>query len=343
MKKTLLSLSLFITILSANAQVLYTDDFSALSEGNIGDDITGAVAGQGDWYTAVTGGANENFQIVDNGDAHGNVFQLTGSANATGTRFMWKDGFPDAWNFREAGNNTLEVEYDYFTGPATTSKNDMRIMVFNGDRTKFLGGLLYTTTTRVLSGLSYYDNAGTLGNYSFNPTSGAVALPANTWVKMGFSFNLTTGQVLCRARVEGATTYLLNMQIPGAAMGVVPDQIEFISAPGTANTVAAVGLFDNLTVRAANASTLLGVETAVLADNTFAVYPNPASNFINVSSNDSKVTSVSMADLNGRIVKQVSYDNVSNVELNISDLASGLYLMNIKSDNGEVTKKIMKD
>ena len=343
MKKILLSASLVFTMLSASAQVLYTDDFSDLSVGNIGDDTTGMTTGQGDWYTLATGGEDENFQIVDNGDAHGNVFQLTGSATAAGTRFMWKDGFPDAWNFREAGNNTLEVEYDYFTGPATTSKNSMRIMVFNEDRTKFLGGLLYTADTRVLSGLSYYSNAGTLDNYSFNPTSGAVALPSNTWIRMGFSFNLTSGQVLCKAAVAGSPTYLLNMQIPGAAAAVPPHQIEFIATAGVGNNVATVGKFDNVLVRAVNAGSLLGVEQAVVANNTFAVYPNPATNFINVSSSNSKVTSVSMADINGRIVKQNSYDNVSNVEINISDLASGVYLMKIKSANGETTKKIMKD
>ena len=139
------------------------------------------------------------------------------------------------------------------------------------------------------------------------------------------------------------STYLLNMQIPGAATGVAPHQIEFIATAGVGNTVATVGKFDNVLVRAVNAGSLLGVEQAVVADNTFAVYPNPASNVINVSSSNSKVTAVSMADINGRIVKQISYDNVSNVEINISDLASGVYLMNIKSANGETTKKIMKD
>lgn len=343
MKKTLLSLSLLFSMLSASAQVIYSDDFSDLSVGNIGDDTTGMTTGQGDWYTAVTGGEDENFQIVNDGDAHGNVFQLIGSATAAGTRFMWKAGFPDAWNFREAGNNTLEVEYDYYTGPVTTSKNTMRIMVFNEDRTKFVGGLMYTADTRVISGLSYYDNAGTLDNYSFNPTSGAVALPANSWIRMGFSFNQTTGQVLCKAALAGSATPLLNMQIPGAAMGVAPYQIEFIATAGVGNTVATVGKFDNVLVRAVNAGSLLGVEKAVLADNTFAVYPNPATNFINVSSSNSKVTAVSMTDLNGRIVKQISYDNVANVEINITDLASGMYLMNIKSADGETTKKFMKD
>ena len=73
MKKTLLSVSLVFTMLSASAQVIYTDDFSGLTVGNIGDDITGMTTGQGDFYTLVTGGEDENFQIVNDGDAHGNV------------------------------------------------------------------------------------------------------------------------------------------------------------------------------------------------------------------------------------------------------------------------------
>jgi len=50
-----------------------------------------------------------------------------------------------------------------------------------------------------------------------------------------------------------------------------------------------------------------------------------------------------MTDLNGRVVKQNSYSNVSEVQVNISDLASGVYMMNIKSDKGSVTKKIIKN
>ena len=164
MKKLLLSLSLFVTVFTANSQVLDTEDFSAYTVGNIGTDITGVTSGQDNWLTFATGGSNADFQIINDGAPHDNVLQMTGSATATGNKFMWKAGFADVWDFRDAGNDILEIEYDYFTGPVTTSKNTQRIILYNADGTKVLGGLLYATDTRIISGLSYYNNAGTFGN-----------------------------------------------------------------------------------------------------------------------------------------------------------------------------------
>ena len=79
-------------------------------------------------------------------------------------------------------------------------------------------------------------------------------------------------------------------------------------------------------------------------NSNFSVSPNPANDFITVSNADNiSVTAISITDLNGRVVKQNSYSNVTNVQVNVSDLASGVYMMNITSDKGSITKKIIKN
>ena len=79
-------------------------------------------------------------------------------------------------------------------------------------------------------------------------------------------------------------------------------------------------------------------------ESKFSISPNPANDFVTISNSENiSVNSISMTDLNGRVVKQNSYSNVSEVQVNISDLASGVYMMNIKSDKGTVTKKIIKN
>ncbi|KGO94857.1 T9SS type A sorting domain-containing protein [Flavobacterium subsaxonicum] len=76
----------------------------------------------------------------------------------------------------------------------------------------------------------------------------------------------------------------------------------------------------------------------------FSVSPNPATNVINVSNSGNTVlNNVSVADINGRIVKSVKFDGVANAQLNISDLTSGVYMMTISSDKGTTTKKIIKN
>ena len=91
------------------------------------------------------------------------------------------------------------------------------------------------------------------------------------------------------------------------------------------------------------------VEQTTLSNNEFlssqfSVSPNPAKNVVNIANGDSMfVNNVTVTDLNGRTVKNVSFDNVANVQVNVSDLASGLYIMNITSNKGTATKKFVKN
>jgi hypothetical protein len=86
----------------------------------------------------------------------------------------------------------------------------------------------------------------------------------------------------------------------------------------------------------------LAVNQSTLESN-FSVFPNPATNVVNVSNNNTKITAIAVTDLNGRVVKQLSFDSLSNVQVNIADLSAGVYMMNIKSSEGEATKKIIKN
>ncbi len=74
----------------------------------------------------------------------------------------------------------------------------------------------------------------------------------------------------------------------------------------------------------------------------FAVYPNPANSVVNVASSKNVISNVSLVDVNGRTVKNASVDG-NNAQINISDLASGVYMMTISSDKGSVTKKVVKN
>jgi hypothetical protein len=130
MKKLLL---LLITIFgfTVNAQSLLVEDCTSLTVGDVGTDLTGATVGQGVWRIfAPTGTPLSHMAVVDMGGAYGNVFQLTGSATNTGTRYIYNETIADAWTSREVGNEIAEVTYDFFTGPVSTSKNTQRIVFF---------------------------------------------------------------------------------------------------------------------------------------------------------------------------------------------------------------------
>ena len=76
--------------------------------------------------------------------------------------------------------------------------------------------------------------------------------------------------------------------------------------------------------------------------NTVSIYPNPVNDVISLSSVQS-FNKVQVLDLNGRIMKRTTFENVSSTSLNVSDLASGVYFLNISTDSGSVSKKFMKN
>lgn len=87
----------------------------------------------------------------------------------------------------------------------------------------------------------------------------------------------------------------------------------------------------------------LSAESMNLSENTFAMYPNPAQNILNIHLSDKFVvakTTVSITDLTGKKVLETS-NNLENI--NIAPLASGTYIVTVT--DGEITKnqKLIKN
>ena len=84
--------------------------------------------------------------------------------------------------------------------------------------------------------------------------------------------------------------------------------------------------------------------TTNFVNNKFTTYPNPANTFVNISNNDNiLISNIEITDLNGRIIKSVKIGNLNETQINVSDLNSGVYFMNISSDSGRAIKKFVKN
>lgn len=78
--------------------------------------------------------------------------------------------------------------------------------------------------------------------------------------------------------------------------------------------------------------------------NNFSIYPNPANNVLNLSvKNGLTVNEVTMVDINGRTVKTLTNALDSEIEINVSDLTSGVYMLNVNTDEGVATSKFVKN
>jgi hypothetical protein len=85
-----------------------------------------------------------------------------------------------------------------------------------------------------------------------------------------------------------------------------------------------------------------GVNSIAELDNTyFKVFPIPTTYNVTITSESNEKINATLSDLNGREVKRFEFSN--STTLNLSDLDKGIYLLNLKTEKGSVTKKIIID
>jgi len=70
--------------------------------------------------------------------------------------------------------------------------------------------------------------------------------------------------------------------------------------------------------------------------NQFKIFPNPTSDYVKISGIN-KIKNVRVFDMTGKIVKETK-----DSEVNVENLSSGQYIINVYSDNEVVSKKFIK-
>jgi sugar lactone lactonase YvrE len=87
-------------------------------------------------------------------------------------------------------------------------------------------------------------------------------------------------------------------------------------------------------------SNYLSIEDNKL-ENLILIYPNPTSKYLNIELNNSTIFKISIYDLNGRALEGIK--NIANNKIDVSNLANGFYTLNIITNKGIITKKIIKE
>ncbi len=71
----------------------------------------------------------------------------------------------------------------------------------------------------------------------------------------------------------------------------------------------------------------------------FKIFPNPASSFLNIQSNEI-IHYVTLSDISGRTLKRY-YLDIDKSEINISDVENGIYIISCATDSNILTKKLI--
>ncbi|WP_290625519.1 T9SS type A sorting domain-containing protein [Altibacter sp.] len=128
---------------------------------------------------------------------------------------------------------------------------------------------------------------------------------------------------------SGTGNYIVAWQTGTAAL--LPNTTVQLVIEARMNAGGEAFFFDNIQI-----SGTLGNNTA--QDSQFAMYPNPATTYVNITSKVAGAKQVSIYDVLG---KQVVNTTLINDRLDIGALDSGVYIVKIKQGNATTTKKLV--
>ncbi|RLD28314.1 MAG: hypothetical protein DRI70_03670, partial [Bacteroidetes bacterium] len=74
-----------------------------------------------------------------------------------------------------------------------------------------------------------------------------------------------------------------------------------------------------------------------------SVFPNPTKGVLNIISPNESITGVEVYDVRGRRLNDIPVNSRANHTIDISDLESSLYFITIITENGSITKRILKN
>jgi len=88
-------------------------------------------------------------------------------------------------------------------------------------------------------------------------------------------------------------------------------------------------------------NTVEALSTNTFFNTEFSYYPNPSNDIVNISSPSDSINQVNVYDMFGRLLKSKKANN-DNEQINIQDLPNAMYLMEVRTEKGSKTVKMIK-
>jgi len=332
----------FLFINTAYSQVLYTENFDNHSVGNLGTDVTGKIPGQWGWYTASDFTQANSFFTIENETGRGKVLNIsTGLTNGEALR-AWKTNLHPLMANRIAGNDVMMFELDFFTGP---------ILPGNG------GGYAHISLYSIGDLNSTMNQPESLFHGGFNKKRGFSDLDPNqnphfnTWVKYVFYldypnkklyihlpfFNVVTSHDFLKNKTSA--NLIQDYPISNIMIDVV------VSKGANDPQIYTRNYYDNIKITALNAvpPNIVNLSTNEQLATKFNLYPNPATSVVNITNSENmQVQQVTIYDISGKQLNTQTFNNQTQIQLNVENLASGTYMLHVETNGGTAVKKLVK-
>lgn len=304
MKKILLS-SLLLAALSIDAQQTQAISFEA-SEGY----TLGILSGQQDWI--VWGGLL------------GMDTQVTASTFTDGARAMYVESYGDIMDYcgiekpiTPMTSNKYSISFDYkhegFGG------SDYQIDFYNVSGTNY--NIVSAVGVGFAAGAFKYANMGIASPELVTTTTN---IAAQTWANF---------KIVVDKQANTLEYFVNNASVGTSGLGA-NQNINLVDF--TFDDYGTGFYVDNIVTT--DMSNLSVEDTGTKENVSLTLYPNPASDFVNIKIAD-KVNSVEVFDLSGKLMVK---DRSGKNEINIQTLTPGNYLIKVNTEKSSITKKFTK-
>ncbi len=304
MKKTLLFVGLGLsTLFTANAQVSFESE-----EGF----TVGPLTGQNGWNASAAAPTSSS---ISDEYASGDGTQSLKITGLNSTNHALVGAFSPV---EVVDGDVISVSYDFYVPELSDAASDFFVGAQSPSQALLTSRERYTYTGMIV--VVATNDEGTLAYVDTGAT-----FEAGQW------YNMTAVHTFSAGTIE----YYLNGELifTGDAFGATNvEQMTFLN-----DNYDSVAYFDNMQVVA-------GLGHNQTAVDALQVYPNPVNNVVNIKNpSNVQVNFVTITDLNGRIVKQVKTNAVSDIAVDLTDLSAGTYMMKMVSAQGSSVKKIIKN
>ncbi len=351
MKKYILSILSLLFLNTVYSQVLYDENFDNYTLGNLGTDPNGVIPGQGNWLTigGTTISKDNNLFNITNEPGRGKVLTIfSASPPLQNSMFLTatKTNLDSLIDHRTPGNNVIKFEIDYYMEGKQQYKGAHAwiLLTHNFNSVPLVRWLLMADDGNVTA---YYHNGKQQEGIKVSNNPQGSFLPFNTWVKFIVYLDYTNKKVYFETPYFNAVTvgdFLSQSTSTDLMQDYKPSELSLFINTHSANiTSQMVNKYDNIKITALNAVPphILSV-TNVLAEQ-FNLYPNPATDRVNITNNENYlVNQVVIYDVTGKHLSTQTFNNESEIQLNVEDLASGVYLLHIQTNEGTAVKKLVK-
>src|SRR5690606_2802489 len=292
-----------------NSQVLYTENFDNHSVGNLGTNTTGAVPGQWGWLTYSQNTQVNSFFSVVNETGRGKVLDISTGLTSTESLLAFKTNLSPLLNNRNAGNNVLVFEIDYYTGSkhaTNTAGNTSRIVIAGND-----GNVLTYPTATNLAVVVLEKTVGKFSAHPFVSNNTAIGeyIPFNTWIKFVFYLDYTNrkvyfeipniNKVFVTDFLKNETSINLIQDFPINSILLEAVVTSSINEP----QIYTRNRYDNIKITALGAvpPNIVALSTTEQLAAKFNLYPNPATNVVNITNSENMlVNQVTVYDISGK-------------------------------------------